>query len=290
MKLITHNDRFHADDVFTMATLRILFGEKITEVVRTRDESIIATGDIVFDVGNVYDEATNRFDHHQTEGAGARVNGIPYAAFGLVWKKFGVEICGSQIAADFVDKKIVQMIDASDNGYALYTYTTPDVKEYVMDTICGAFGSTWKEDDNYDEAFFEVVDIAEKILKREIKIAQDKAEAIPLVEEAYAKSEDKRIIVLEEFYPWNEVISRHDEVLFVISPTKDKMQWRIQTIQQERFINKKDLPTNWAGLRDVELEQVTGVPGAVFCHRKLFLAVAQTREGAILLAKLALTA
>ncbi len=285
MKIITHNDRFHADDVFTMATLRILFGSKITEVVRTRDEEIIQTGDIVFDVGNIYDPETNRFDHHQKEGAGTRANNIPYAAFGLVWKKWGAELCGSQDAADLVDKKLVQMIDASDNGFSLYSYTTPDVKEYVMDTICGAFGSTWMEEDNYDEAFFEVVGFAEKIVRREIKGAQDKCAAIPLVEESYQKSEDKRIVVLDEYYPWHDTLSKYDEVLFVVSPSKEKDQWRVSAIQQERFVNKKDFPVAWAGLRGVELEEASGIRDAMFCHRKLFLAAAKTRESAILLAK-----
>lgn len=285
MKIITHNDRFHADDVFTMATLRILFGDTITEVIRTRDESIIQTGDIVFDVGNIYDPEKNRFDHHQKEGAGTRVNDVPYASFGLVWKKWGEEICGSKSAADMIDKKLVQTIDASDNGYALYSYTTPNIKEYVFDTICGAFGSTWKEDDNYDKAFFEVVNFAEKILKREIKGAQDKCEAVPFVEDAYQKSEDKRIIVLDEYYPWNETLSQYPEILFVVSPSKEKDQWRINAIQLERFVNKKDFPVDWAGLRGVELEEVSGVKDALFCHRKLFLAVAQTKESAVALAK-----
>jgi uncharacterized UPF0160 family protein len=273
-----------------MATLRILYGSQITEVIRTRDESIIQTGDIVFDVGNIYDPSTNRFDHHQKEGAGTRANNIPYASFGLVWQKWGAEICGSQLAADFVDKKLVQTIDASDNGFALYSYTTPDTKEYVMDTICGAFGSTWKEEDNYDEAFFEVVGIAEKILKREIKGAQDKCEAIPFVEEAYKQAQDKRIIVLDEYYPWNETLSRYSEILFVVSPTKEKDQWRVSAIQQERFVNKKDLPSAWAGLREVELEKISGVTGALFCHRKLFLAVGKTKESAVELAKKAVEA
>lgn len=289
MKIITHNDRFHADDVCAMSTLRILFGDKITEVIRTRDESIIQTGDIVFDVGNTYDPEINRFDHHQTEGAGQRENGIPYAAFGLVWKKWGKEICGSQEAADIFDKKLVQTVDASDNGFALYSYSTPDVREYVLDTICGSFGPTWKEGDNYDEAFFEVVDIVEKIIRREIKIAQDKVEAIPLVQKAYDDAQDKRIIVMGEYYPWSDVLSKHEEILFVISPSKDKTQWRINAVQKESFVNRKDFPVSWAGLREEELEKASGVEGAFFCHRKLFLAVALTRESALLLAQKALS-
>jgi uncharacterized UPF0160 family protein len=288
MKIVTHNDRFHADDVCAMAILRIHFGDAITEVIRTRDEEIIKSADLVFDVGNIYDPARNRFDHHQSEGAGTRENGVPYAAFGLVWKKFGIEICGSQEVADLIDKKIVQMIDASDNGYSLYTYAQEHVHEYVLDTICGAFGATWKEEDNYDEAFFEVVGIFEKILRREIKITQDKFEAFPLVQKTYQESEDKRLLVLDEYYPWHDALKGADELLFVISPSKDKKLWRINAIQEEKFKNKKDLPLMWRGLRDIELEQASGVRGAIFCHRTGFMAAANSKESAIKLAKIAL--
>jgi uncharacterized UPF0160 family protein len=290
MKLVTHDDRFHADDVFTMATFRILLGDKITAVVRTRDEAIIQTADIVFDVGNVYDPETNRFDHHQTEGAGTRENGVPYASFGIVWKKYGAEICGSQQVANFVDEKLILPIDASDNGFKLYDYHIEGVREYVMDAICGSFGATWKEEDNFDTAFFEVVDLAEKILRREIVVARHKADAIPLVEKAYDTAEDKRIIIMDGPYPWKSVLEKHDDVLFAVSPSKDGTQWRVNAMQSAVFVNRKDFPKEWAGLRDEELASVSGVPDAKFCHRKLFLAVARSREGAISLAKMAANA
>ncbi len=290
MKVITHDDRFHADDVFTMATLRILLGDKITEVVRTRDDAIIQTGDIVFDVGGIYDPETNRFDHHQREGAGIRENGVPYASFGVVWKKWGAEICGSQAAADMVDKKLAQPIDAGDNGYSFYTYTNDDMREYVFNMIVASFGATWKEEERYDESFVEIVDIAEKVLKREIIAAQHKAEAIPLVERAYEKSEDKRIVVLDEYYPWMNVIEQHDEPLFVISPSKDRSVWRVNAVQSGLFVNRKDFPKEWAGLREDQLPAVSGVADATFCHRNLFMAVARTKEGAISLAKKAIEA
>jgi uncharacterized UPF0160 family protein len=271
-----------------MAALRIFFGEKITEVIRTRDEEIIKQGDIVFDVGHIYNSEQNRFDHHQTEGAGTRENGVPYASFGLVWKKWGTQICGSQEVADMVDKKIVQIVDASDNGYSFYSYLQEEIKEYRLDTICHSFGATWKEEDEYDETFFEVVEIFEKIIKREIKIAQDKYEAIPIVQKAYEESGDKRLLILEGYYPWSDALQDAQELLYVISPSKDKTQWRISAVQKESFVNKKDFPRAWAGLRGEELEKVTGVEGSLFCHRALFLAVAQTRESAIKLAKIAL--
>lgn len=288
MKIVTHNDRFHADDVCAMATLKILLGDAITEVVRTRNQDIIQNADIVFDVGHVYDPEKNRFDHHQTEGAGKRDNGIPYASFGLVWKKYGNKICNSQEAADLIEKRLVQVIDAHDNGFSIASYMFPNVKEYTISTICGIFGATWKEEENYDEVFFEVVELVEKIIRREIKIAQDKIEAIPFVEKAYQDAEDKRIVVLEGYYPWNDTLSKYKEVLFVISPSKDGSQWRAEAVQDEGFINKKGFPESWSGLRGIELEKASGISGALFCHRAVFLAVGNTKEVALKLAKTAL--
>ena len=288
MKIVTHNDRFHADDVCAMAVLKIKFGDQITEVIRTRDEDIIQSADIVFDVGHMYDPDINRFDHHQTDGAGKRENGIPYAAFGLVWKKFGSDICGSHEAADLIDKKMVQMIDAGDNGVFPYQYTQYDVREYVLDTICHSFGSTWAEQDNYDEVFFEMVDLVEKIIRREIKVAQDKVKAIPFIEKTYQDAPDKRIVIFDEYYPWGDTLKKYSDIFFVISPTKEKDQWRISAIQDQQLQNKKPFPATWGGLRGEELEKVTGVKGSRFCHRALFLTVADSKDSAIKLAKIAL--
>jgi len=119
--LVTHNGSFHADDIFACATLALLLegkGEQF-EIIRTRDEEIIKSGDYVFDVGGVHDEEKNRFDHHQKGGAGKRDNGIEYASFGLVWKKFGIGLCGDQKAVDLIDEKLVAPIDAFDNGLDL---------------------------------------------------------------------------------------------------------------------------------------------------------------------------
>jgi uncharacterized UPF0160 family protein len=125
-------------------------------------------------------------------------------------------------------------------------------------------------------------------LEREIINATHKAEAIPIVEEAYSKMEDKRLLVLDNYLPVSSFLDNNEEILFVVSPTKDMDKWRVSAVQKEQFTNKKDLPKDWGGLRNEDLEKVTGVEGSVFCHRALFLAVAKTKESAIKLAKLAL--
>src|SRR4051812_14095548 len=117
MKIVTHNGQFHTDELMGVATLKLIYPE--AEIIRTRTEEIINSADIVLDVGLVYDREKKRFDHHQSEGAGVRENGIPYASFGLVWKEYGKDICGSEEASQVVEEKLVLGIDSIDNGITL---------------------------------------------------------------------------------------------------------------------------------------------------------------------------
>jgi uncharacterized UPF0160 family protein len=131
---VTHNGTFHADDLFATATLSILNKGNI-KIIRTRDPKIIAKGDYVYDVGGENDASKNHFDHHQRGGAGVRPNGIPYASFGLVWKAYGEQICGSKEIADRIENKIVQPIDATDEGFDIYTPKIKDVFPYSVEAI-----------------------------------------------------------------------------------------------------------------------------------------------------------
>ena len=66
----THNGSFHTDDVFAVASLSLAFSNEGLQVVRTRDQEVIKSADIVVDVGRIHDVDKNRFDHHQEGGAG----------------------------------------------------------------------------------------------------------------------------------------------------------------------------------------------------------------------------
>lgn len=290
IKAITHNSIFHADDVFSAALLEIMFNGNIS-FYRTRDEKIIAGGDFVFDVGGVYDPAKKRFDHHQTGGAGKRENGIPYAAFGLLWKEYGEKVSGSKAVAEKIDEKLVTPIDANDNGVDIAKSIFTDVSEYAVSDIVASFRPTWKENEEaMDARFAEAVEWAKTILLREIKKAQDSLEAADFVEKAYKEAKDKRVILLERKYPWGDVIRKYPEPLFIILPNTVDNMWRVYAVSLDRntFGNRKDFPENWAGKRDGELVQITGVTDAIFCHNGRFLCVAKSREGALKLADIAL--
>jgi uncharacterized UPF0160 family protein len=291
MTIVTHNGTFHPDDVFAVASLFIRFGEM--DVLRTRDEKFFSKADFLVDVGGIYDPQTKRFDHHQKGGAGKRVDGIPYASFGLVWQKFGVDICNnSRRLFDIIDKKLVSYIDAMDNGAGALQPVLADAFPYTIGHAIMSFNPTWrhKERDIQDKKFFEAVDFAKGILFREIECGLDDILGMEEVERVYMKSSDKKIIILEEDYPWEFVLSKYKEPLFVITPNTVNNTWELSAVRDNfySFKNRKDLPKEWGGKRDRELIEVTKVNDAIFCHNALFFAVAKSREGAISLAEKAL--
>jgi uncharacterized UPF0160 family protein len=290
--IITHSGSFHTDDVFAVATLQLLLGGR-SRVIRTREEWRIAEGDYVVDVGGSHDPAKNRFDHHQQGGAGKRSNGIPYASFGLVWQAYGEKLSGSAAIARAIDEKLVQAVDAIDNGVEISKPLIEGVHSFGLFDLISAFIPTWNEKEkDVDACFLDAVHLAEKLLIREIKRAKDKELGNARVEQAYRESSDKRLIVLDDNYSWGEVLSAYPEPLFVLEPVPQSVHWRVKTVRADKFSfeNRKSLPASWAGLRDEALAAATGVPGSIFCHNARFIAVGKTKEAARALAALALDA
>lgn len=293
--VVTHDGDYHTDELWACAALRLWaekHGKRI-KIIRSRDESVISKGDIVVDVGNVYDPSVMHFDHHQKEGAGKRENGIPYASFGIIWKHVGLELCGSEKITKKLDQEIVQGIDAMDNGVPLVENLYADVKMYGFDDVKSAFSPSWKESDvTLYSAFKQAYDLAYFLLKREIKKAQDNEDGMLLAEEVYKNAPDKRLLVSEVTHPWRDVLNKYPEPLYVVTPRREGPGWVVMVVRDDprTFVNRKDLPAAWGGLRDEELVKVTGVPDATFCHKNLFLAGAKSKEGALALAKLALEA
>lgn len=293
--IVVHDGIYHSDDVFACATLSLYFKKHNTafHIVRSRDTKVIERADIVVDVGGVYDTARNRFDHHQTEGAGKHDNGIPFASFGLVWESYGLDLCeGSIEVFEFIKIRIVKAIDATDNGVSICTPVFPDIMPYDFHSIISSFEPSWKEsNDMLDKGFFDAIDFAKKVLARLIKKSKDLKEGEKIVEQIYQNTADKRLVIMDRYYPWKKQMTLHPEVLFVVFPGQED-KWMLVGAKDDifSFDSRKQLPEAWAGLRDTELQKVTGVSDAVFCHRGRYLAVAKSQEGILKLAELALNA
>jgi len=289
VKVAVHNGCFHPDDICAVAILA-LYLKKPIKIFRTRDPKVLEKMDYILDVGGEYNPEKRIFDHHEEGWDIKRDNGIKYAATGLVWKEFGEKITGSSEVAKRIEESIIQSIDAEDNGIELYKGNFEKVVPYTFGDYLFSFNQTWLEKDNSLKTFEFAVSEAKKMLIREIKRAKDSVKAISIVKDIYEKTEDKRLIILDDVYSWRKVIESYPEPLFVVHPRVNDNTWGVATVGKlnSKFERRKYFPESWSGKKDEELEKITGILGAVFCHTGRFVAVAKSKEAAINLAKIAL--
>ena len=295
---VTHNGAFHTDDLFATAALSILHNGNI-KIIRTRDVEVFKKADYIYDVGGDYDPLNNIFDHHQKGGGGVRENGIPYAAFGLVWEKYGEQICGNKEVAERIDKKIVQPIDANDNGVDISKFIFEDVRPYSVNSIFSSEMPTWKEDNsNLDSIFIKQTEKAINLLKREIKVANDDLEGQKIIFNSYEKTEDKRIIAVDVNLPrylMQGTLCRFSEPTYFVYPSclsGKIVGWKTEAVKKspETMESRKLFPESWRGLMEEsgKLKEVTGVEDAQFCHQSGFFLTVGSKEGAIALANKAI--
>ncbi|MBR9701339.1 MYG1 family protein [Candidatus Pacearchaeota archaeon] len=281
-----HNGNFHADDVLAVAILRLLYPK--IKIIRTRDPEKLKEVDFRVDVGGKYNPETGDFDHHQSEFTEKRANGIPYASAGLIWRYFGMKLVNSKEGFEYIDEKIIQLIDAEDNG--IKPYSTEIVYVYDLRNILDSFNPNWQRKDlDKDKLFEEAVLFATNLLKRELDLAKGIAKADKIIREIISKSNGD-YIVLDSFAPWKKTVIEKSDLKFVISENESNNQWHLHAVpmKENSFDSRKNFPKKWAGLRGEELIKVTGVKDAIFCHKNLFAAGANSKEGAIKLVELAL--
>ncbi|HBY87492.1 MAG TPA: metal-dependent hydrolase, partial [Colwellia sp.] len=143
---------------------------------------------------------------------------------------------------------------------------------------------------HFDSCFDEAVDFASRVLTRFIASASGGINAKDIVAKAIDNAEDSRVIVLEKYTPWKRTVhALSEEALYMVYPSPSG-QWRIQTVPVEpgSFEDRKPLPTQWAGLSDDALKEVTGIDDAMFCHNGLFIAGAESFESTMKMASIAL--
>jgi uncharacterized UPF0160 family protein len=305
--LATHGGKFHCDEVFAYAVLRLALGLHAPGedhvLRRTRAPDLIEAADIVWDVGSVFDTAANRFDHHQ-RGAPLRADGTPFSSAGLVWQVFGEravaallraresEAFAARITAE-LDDDVVRRIDEIDNGISAHGPVTDDA--LGLAALIGAFNPSWDDPATdgpaaADAAFLQATDFAEGVLRRKVDGKRARMQAESLVLAAHRAGEDARVLVLDRGMPWKNAVFSHDlPVLFTISPASNG-NWMLDTMPPEpgSFAQRLPLPEAWAGLQGAELAAASGVADAVFVHLRRFVGAAKSRAGAVALARQAL--
>jgi uncharacterized UPF0160 family protein len=301
--LVTHSGKFHCDEVFAYAVLRLALGRDHV-LRRTRKPEVIESGDIVWDVGSVYDVSANRFDHHQP-GAPTRADGTPFSSAGLIWQVYGARAIAAllneadaslaaAIAAE-LDGGLVKRIDEVDNGVSVEGPAKRD--SLALAALIGDFNPSWDSPDANgptagDAAFLAATDFAEGVLRRKVDGLRSRLLAEAEVLAAHQTGADPRILVLARGMPWKNVIFSHElPVLFAVSPASNG-NWMVDTMPPEpgSFAQRLPLPEAWAGLQAEALAAASGVGDAVFVHVRRFVGGAKSQAGAIALAQKAIEA
>lgn len=308
MIIATHSGKFHADDVWAVTVLDIVFPG--CELIRTRDPEKIREADFAVDVGGIWDPPAGRFDHHQKGFEGARQSGVEYASAGLVWREHGAR-CVARIAeacagyaiqteqarqiAYAIDSDLVQYLDMSDTGAARVAPGS-----YGLSAVISGFNPTWIDEQRLGDAaaaealrlaqFRRAMEFMADVLTNAVRYRVSGMLAVEQVRQAEPLEDGKVLFLKNGALPWSSVVRNEmPKVLFVISYGMSEQRYMLHTVSAapDSFEARKDLPAAWAGLQGAELAAVTGVPDVGFCHNKRFIASADSFAGALALARLA---
>ena len=190
-----------------------------------------------------------------------------------------------------INTSLVQPIDAGDNGIDVCLLNEYGVKPVIIQNILHWLSC----DQDNDTAFRKSVRWARTIINNVLCEKIRAHTAIADIRESFAQAEPgAQMFTLEGDYSrqliWQALMSKEEakNLLYVVYQGDDS--WNIVAMRSrlDSFDSRKPLPEAWRGLDERDLQRVSGVADAVFCHRSGFLAAAKSREGAIALAKAAI--
>lgn len=299
MRLVTHDGTFHYDEVLATAILTKIYPD--SEIIRTREESIIQTGDIIYDVGRVYDPLNRRFDHHQNtfnEFFSSKYN-VKLSSAGLVFKHFHEKLFEkygmykkSPVYEDMVDKVYSEFFlpaDAIDNGYdSIFGQIIPRT---VADVVVN-FNVDTRNSADQERRFISALQFVSKDLDNYLNCTLC----------YYAPSYESMYNVISNFegdiFVTSERVSRQ-----VINDICERLQKDIKFVifhgegdpriysvpkTSKKFELKCPLHAEWWGLAGNELVKASGITGSVFVHANGFTGENKTLEGAIKMCELSL--
>jgi uncharacterized UPF0160 family protein len=276
LTIATHSGPFHADDVMATALLRVFVDADAT-VVRTRDPARMEPADVVIDVGGRFDPEARRFDHHQASYTGDRSS----AGMVLDWLAETEQIDAP--LAETLRTGLMDYLDAVDNGR-----TAPQAEVPCFPRLVDALNQTADTQEAFDEAFERAATVARWFLEGLVAGQRKIERAEQVVRQAMEDAEQagRNVLYLDAYHSWKKPYFDHGGAThpteFVLFPGTDG-SWRVVAIPPEYgdFAQKRSFPESWAGLTGEALEAATGVAGSVFCHKNRFIAVFQTRDGAL---------
>ncbi len=271
----THDGTFHADEITACALLLLFDLIDEDKIIRTRDLHLLSTCEYVCDVGGIYSPENKLFDHHQADYQG------PLSSAGMILKY----LLNNQILKpneyDFFNNSLVMGVDAHDNG------KDPLIPGYcsfshVVSNFTPIHYECTPEEQN--QAFRQALRFVLDHLRRSWERFKYTQSCREIVAECMQKYQE--CLIFERNLPWLEIFfelnGAQHPALFVIMPSDN--HWKLRGIPptyQDRMQVRLPQPKEWAGLLDEDLKRVSGISGAIFCHKGRFISVWETREDAL---------
>lgn len=193
--IVVHSGCFHADDIFSVALAKIIWGESL-QVARVNTVSnymTITNGYLVADIGG------GDFDHHSSVNRKYRDDyyKTPYAAFGLLMKAFYKDpyLGLTDEQYESIDSRFVAVIDSADNGAS---------KNLLSSTIA-SMNLQWNESSDADARFMKTVDIAKAMLTAWIQRVKSESMAKEAVETV---SIENGGVMLDQYIPVGNTLEK----------------------------------------------------------------------------------
>lgn len=274
-----HDGIFHADEVTASAFL-VLFGlvEK-DKILRSRDPAKLARCEFVCDVGGIYDPQKKLFDHHQADYQG------DFSSAGMILLYLKEQKFITHDEYQLFNHSLIIGVDAHDNGKVSSEIGICTFSHVIANYTPVTYAADAQE---MNAHFFLALDFVIGHLSRLKKRHEYNMACRKIVSLAMARHQV--CLFFDNTLPWQESFfaldGKHHPALFVIMPAGE--HWKLRAIppdNEHRMQVRCPLPEKWAGLLGDQLKKVSGISGAVFCHKGRFTSVWETKEDALLALK-----
>jgi uncharacterized UPF0160 family protein len=140
----------------------------------------------------------------------------------------------------------------------------------------------------FDKTFFKLIPIAQKMIILMALKGFTNVEVYKKLEGVYNRTIDKRVLVLDKKLPFR--LTNFKDSLFSIYPSPARDSWTAASVFiKEGFYGVRvNFPKSWAGKSPEELQKITGVKDARFCHSGRWIISADSKEGVLEMVNLAL--
>jgi uncharacterized UPF0160 family protein len=277
-----HDGTFHADEVTACALLLLFDLVDRTGIYRTRDQEVLDRCEFVCDVGGIYDPQIKRFDHHQANYKGT------LSSAGMILSYLREIRIILEDEYNLLNDALILGVDAHDNGKAVFRRGVNTFSQIVSNFTPVIYGSGIKEQ---DAGFFEAVEFVQGHLKRMLERFRYIRSCRSKVDEVMKSS--KEVLFFNEELPWLESFfqlgGEGHPARFVVMPSGE--HWKLRAIPpsyDRRMQVRTPLPRRWAGLLGEELQQESGISGAIFCHKERFISVWKSKEAVMKALEIAL--